>query len=347
MNGEERAREWRSRGGYFRWTPAAPGAAEVEIFHVESGPADAPVLLLVHGFPTCSIDWFEIVGLLDNRYRICALDFPGYGFSDKPLGWGYSITRDTELLEFYVRHVLGARSVAVMGHDRGSSVALNYALAASSGEAGGAAGSSVEHLVLTNGNLYLPLSNLTDFQRRVLDPSTAPAVLDVVTPALLAAGMGATTFSPSRPPDHPDVEALAATFSHAEGVKVLHETIQYLRERAEHEREWLERLAGTEIPTTVIWGLLDSVSPPRVASHIWSEFLMQKPGRNRLYLIPGANHYLQVDRPQALVAAVLHAVEGAGDDPGPAPGAIGPDTDSPVLVDRSRARLPEASEVLA
>jgi pimeloyl-ACP methyl ester carboxylesterase len=156
--------------------------------------------------------------------------------------------------------------------------------------------------------------------------------------------MGTTTFSPPRPADHPDVEALTATFSHADGVRVLHETIQYLRERAAHEREWLERLAATEIPTTVVWGLLDTVSPPRVAAHVWSEFLTGKPGPNRLYLVPGANHYLQVDRPDAFVAALLHARDFGSD---PTPGPIGPDSGSPVLVDWSRPRLPSAADVLA
>lgn len=345
MSSDDRAARWKARGDYFRWAPAGGGAPEVEIFHVESGDRSSPVLLLVHGFPTCSIDWFDVVGRLDDRYRVCALDFPGYGFSDKPLGWGYSIARDAELLDFYVGQVLGAESVVVMAHDRGSSVALNYVLAASAGSGHGAGAASVRHLVLTNGNLFLPLSNLTEFQRRVLDASTAPAVLELVTPALLAAGMGSTTFSPPRPADHPDVGALTATFAHADGTKVLHETIQYLRERAEHEREWLELLAGTEVPTTVVWGLLDTVSPPRVAAHVWGRYLMRKPGRNRFYLVPGANHYLQVDRPDALVAAFLHAAAQA--DPDQAPGPIGPDPGSPVLVDSSRPRLRSAAEVLS
>jgi pimeloyl-ACP methyl ester carboxylesterase len=343
MSGDERAARWKERGGYFRWAPGDGAAEEVGIFHVESGGPDDPVLLLVHGFPTCSIDWYEVVELLADRYRVCTLDFPGYGFSDKPLGWGYGIARDAELLDFYVREILGAGSVVVMAHDRGSSVALNYALATSAGGPDGAAAPPVEHLVLTNGNLFLPLSNLTDFQRVVLDGSTAPAMLERLTPALLAAGMGSTTFSPPRPPDHPDVEALTATFAHADGIRVLHETIQYLRERAEHEREWLELLAGTDIPTTVIWGLLDTVSPPRVAAHVWSEFLMLKPGRNRFYLVPGANHYLQVDRPEAVAAAFLHAEDRGS---GPTPGQIGPEPGSPVLVDGSRPRLPPPSEVL-
>lgn len=343
MNADGRAAAWRERGAYFRWAPRHDDAAEVEIFHVESGPDDGPVLLLVHGFPTCSVDWVGLVDLLQDRYRVCALDFPGYGFSDKPLGWGYSLARDAELLDHYVQEVIGAESVVVLAHDRGSSVALNYVLKPGQDRDRGAA-AAVEHLVLTNGNIFLPLSNLTDFQRTVLDPSTAPAVLDVLTPAMLAGGMGATTFWPPRPADHPDVAALADTFAHADGTKVLHETIQYLVERARHEREWLELLAASDVPTTVIWGLLDTVSPPRVAARVWNEFLMLKPGRNRLYFVPGANHYLQVDRPDAVAAAFAHALDPASAS---GPGPIGSDVGSPILVDASRTRLPQASEVLA
>ena len=342
MGGNERADAWRNRGAYFRWAPRDGSADEVAVFHVEAGPADSPVLLLVHGFPTCSIDWLEIVNLLEGRYRICALDFPGYGFSDKPVGWGYSLARDAELLDYYVTNIVSAKSLAILAHDRGASVAINYVLG-DHRDQNEPAITKIEHLVLTNGNIFLPLSNLTDFQRLMLDPTSAPAVLDVLTPQMLAAGMGETTFSPPRSPNHPDVEALAATFSHNDGVNVLHETIQYLVERAEHERDWLERLAASEVPTTLIWGLLDTVSPPRVATGVWSEFLMFKPGRNLFYLVPGANHYLQVDQPRRVAEALLHAESSASDI---APGPIGTETNSPVLLDTSRSQLPRATEVL-
>src|SRR5262249_8109018 len=82
-----RADEWRSRGGTFTWRPSAGDAAEVQVFHVETGAADAPPIVLVHGFPTSSIDFVRLAELLGERYRVCAMDFPGFGFSDKPLGW--------------------------------------------------------------------------------------------------------------------------------------------------------------------------------------------------------------------------------------------------------------------
>jgi pimeloyl-ACP methyl ester carboxylesterase len=76
-----RAEAWRAPGGYFSWRPADPDVAPVQIFHVEAGDADAPPLVLVHGFPTSSIGWFETVDRLAERFRVCALDFPGYEFS--------------------------------------------------------------------------------------------------------------------------------------------------------------------------------------------------------------------------------------------------------------------------
>src|SRR5215470_13272794 len=232
-----RADAWRDKGKYFSWRPRSGDAAEVQVFHVEVGDVDAPPLVLVHGFPTSSIDWVEVADLLSNRYRICAMDFPGFGFSDKPLGWGYSLMRDAEVLEYYVADVLGLESMILFAHDRGSSVAMIHTTSGNSRV-------NLEHLFLTNANIYLPMSNLTDAQRVMLDPETGPAALAQATPEQLAVGMGRATFSPPRAADDPEVKALEASFASGGGLPVLHETIQYLIERAQHEEAWLEALAA-------------------------------------------------------------------------------------------------------
>src|SRR5437016_12579444 len=118
-----------------------------------------------------------------------------------------------------------------------------------------------------------------------------PELLEQLTPELLATGMGKATFTPPRGPEDPELRALAATFAHDDGVAVLHETIQYLRERAVDEEPWLRSLAASSLPTTVIWGAYDTVSPTRVATHVWHQHLMFKPGRNAPYLIHPPNHY--------------------------------------------------------
>jgi pimeloyl-ACP methyl ester carboxylesterase len=334
-----RAQEWRSRGGYFSWRPAGEDASSVEIFHVEMGDPGATVVLLVHGWPTSSIDWFDVAGQLSGRFRVCALDFPGYGFSDKPPGWGYSLTRDEELIEFYLSEVIGAEAAVVVAHDRGDSVALIHAARCAEGRSA----TRLEHLVLSNGNIFLPLSNLTSAQRQALDAQSWSQIAAVVTPSVLAEGLGASMFTPPRRAGDPEVEALTATFAYDDGIKVLHEGIQYLVHRSKDEQSWLTALAGARFPVTVIWGLYDTVSPPRVASYVWNEYLMLKPGGNRLYYIPDANHYVQVDRPDAFVNVLLHAL-GPADDQGP--GAIQAGPGSPLLVDSSRERLPAAADVL-
>ena len=103
------------------------------------------------------------------------------------------------------------------------------------------------------------------------------------------------------------------TFGHDSGVKVLHETIQYLVGRSKEEQRWLAELGEDSFPVTVIWGLCDTVAPPRIASYVWDQYLMLKPGGNRLYIIPDANHYLQVDRLDAFVQVLLHALQPADD----------------------------------
>ena len=331
-----RADDWRSRGNYFSWKPQRGDAAEVQIFHVEVGRDDAPPLVLVHGFPTSSIDWYEIAALLGDRYRVCAMDFPGFGFSDKPLGWGYSLGRDAEVLEYYMAEVLGLKSTVLYAHDRGSSVAMIHATTVASRV-------NIEHLFLTNANICLPMSNLTDAQRTMLDPATGPATLARATPEQLAVGMGQVTYSPPRAADDPDVEALTAIFSHDNGLTVLHETIQYLVERSEHEESWLKALAAMDIPTTFIWGVYDTVSPPRVINYVWNNYMMTKPGPNALYFVPDANHYVQNDQPAALVETILHALDAPPDSP---PGAIAARLGSPLLVDRSRSEIPRAADLL-
>jgi len=70
---------------------------------------------------------------------------------------------------------------------------------------------------------------------------------------------------------------------------------------------------------------------------------MKKPGRNTLYFIPDANHYLQNDQPESLVETILHALEAPDDT---SPGAIAQRLAAPLLVDRSRSELPGAADLL-
>jgi pimeloyl-ACP methyl ester carboxylesterase len=66
----------------------------VAVFYREAGPSDAPVVLLLHGFPTSSFQYRELIPRLADRYRVIAPDLPGFGFTEVPEQRHYKYTFD-------------------------------------------------------------------------------------------------------------------------------------------------------------------------------------------------------------------------------------------------------------
>jgi len=66
----------------------------VNVFYREAGPASAPVVLLLHGFPTSSFQYRELIPRLAQRYRVVAPDLPGFGFTEVPAQRNYKYSFD-------------------------------------------------------------------------------------------------------------------------------------------------------------------------------------------------------------------------------------------------------------
>jgi pimeloyl-ACP methyl ester carboxylesterase len=64
----------------------------VNVFYREAGPKDAPVVVLLHGFPTSSFQYRELIPRLADRYRVVAPDLPGFGFTEVPAERKYVYT---------------------------------------------------------------------------------------------------------------------------------------------------------------------------------------------------------------------------------------------------------------
>jgi len=321
--------EWQNGGTQLRWrsSTAANDGHEVAVFSRRAGTPGKPALVCVHGFPTSSVDYFALARELGSDFDIYTLDFPGYGLSDKPPEpYVYSMYDDARLLVHAITEVWGLTEYRMLTHDRGSSVGM-IALGMLAAQDPPALPADV---IVTNANIYLPLSNLTAFQTALLDDATGRATATATTPDLLAAGLGASTFIPRRTLGDPEIAALAKCFAHNDGVRVLPDTIQYLHERAEGETGWLEALSKLPVNATLVWGLHDNVSPLRVANHVWQGYLRDMPGRSRYWVIPGADHYLQCDAPQQLAQIVR--LTAAGEDI--ALQTLGDSPDGAVLVDQ-------------
>lgn len=118
----------------------------VDIFYREAGPADAPVVLLLHGFPTSSHMFRRLIPALATNYHVIAPDYPGFGQSAAPdhTQFTYTFGRFADLVDGLVTQ-LGAKRYAMYVMDYGAPV--GYRLALKHPE-------RVSGLIIQNGNAY-------------------------------------------------------------------------------------------------------------------------------------------------------------------------------------------------
>ena len=100
------------------------------IFYREAGNADAPALLLLHGFPTSSHMFRDLMPGLADRYHLVAPDLPGFGFSDAPARAEFKYTFDNlaRVIEVFAGKI-GLQRYALYVFDYGAPVGFRLALA--------------------------------------------------------------------------------------------------------------------------------------------------------------------------------------------------------------------------
>ncbi|WP_375777202.1 alpha/beta fold hydrolase [Bradyrhizobium sp. ma5] len=102
----------------------------LNIFYREAGPADAPVVLLLHGFPSSSRMWEPLLPLLADKYHIIAPDYPGFGNSSAPAPSNFEYTFDNlarVTSEFATK--LGLGHYVLFMQDYGGPIGFRLALA--------------------------------------------------------------------------------------------------------------------------------------------------------------------------------------------------------------------------
>ena len=119
----------------------------LKIFYRESGPADGETILLLHGYPTSSHMFRNLIPLLSPTYRVLAPDLPGFGYSDAPSRDSFHYTFDhlTEYIQGFIDE-LKLRRFAIYVFDYGAPV--GYRLAVANPE-------KITAIISQNGNAYL------------------------------------------------------------------------------------------------------------------------------------------------------------------------------------------------
>jgi len=275
---------WRERGRFI-------DVPEGRVFVVETGNATEPTpLLVLHGFPTSSWDFADTIDVLAKTRRVVTFDFLGFGWSDKPSEFGYSLFEHTDVAQAVLR-ACGIERTHVLAHDMGTSVATEMCARRERG----LLPFELASLTLMNGSVHVEMAHLT-FGQQLLRSPLGPLFAKLNSRATFMAQMRRIF---AHPPSEHDLEGMWELLIRDHGVDRLPKTIRYIEERRRFARRWIGALERLDVPTLIAWGMRDPVAVPAIAHQLAREI----PGA-RFETWDDLGHYPQVEDPARVARTV-------------------------------------------
>lgn len=267
------------------------------LFVVERGRG--PALLLVHGFPTSSYDYRAMLGVLASRFRCIAFDFPGFGLSDKPVAYSYSLFQQADALEALLRE-LDVRAASIVCHDMGTSVTCELLARREERKLG----FELQHVVFTNGSMLQWLASLTPFQKLMASNESLPQGIELCAQigAALVPGLRALTRVPDSITAEDEIVMRELTL-HADGHLRLPALSGYMRERYVNKERWIGALTRSAALASIVWATEDPIANLAMGREL-HELLPSAP-----YVeLQGVGHFLIFEAPERVAAAASAAI---------------------------------------
>ncbi|MEA2636698.1 MAG: hypothetical protein QOH92_3465 [Chloroflexota bacterium] len=253
-----------------------------DIAYIRKG--QGPAVLLLHGIPSSSYLWRDMIDPLSTSFDVLAPDLLGYGDSDKRLDADLSIAAQARYMVVFME-TLGVHQAAVVGHDIGGGVAQLMAV----DEPGRAARLILIDTAVDN-NWPVPVV------ARLKEPAWDQIMVNIDMRKGLREGLEKGMVTPGRVTDEV-VDEWTRPFQDLGGRRA------YLRAaRALNNRDLVGRskhIEEIETPTLILWGADDAYLEPR-----WAEVLQRKFRNSTVEIIDPGGHFLPLDRPDAVVEAI-------------------------------------------
>lgn len=245
--------EWKSKGSYFKY-------GSHQIFTIDEG--QGAIILLVHGFPTASWDWWKMWDQLNSTYRILTLDMLGFGFSDKPRGYDYSILDQANLIEQLLLSKQIDR-VKILSHDYGDTVAQELLARFNERQISKKNGLIIESICFLNGGLFPETHQPLVIQKILMSP-----IGSIVGRLFNRKKLGQNfkkIFGSNTQPSEKELDDFWYLISNNGGKYIFHRLIRYMQERKDHRERWVSAIQKTSIPIRLINGVYDPISGQKMA----------------------------------------------------------------------------------
>ncbi|WP_197283604.1 alpha/beta fold hydrolase [Mycobacterium sp. Marseille-P9652] len=250
-----------------------------------------PTIFLLHGFPTWSYDYAALAADLARDHDVVTLDFLGYGASDKPNPYEYSVAESADVVEDLAAR-LAVGNASVLAHDYGGIVGQELADRANRG----VLSFTIDRLILLNSGIVYSAYRPTRLQKLLAFPVVGKALASRVDASRVRSGLDGVRGKPLADDEFDD---LWVGMSRDGGHKLGHLLIKYNAERAAHHGRWEAALARWDGPLHLVWGLDDPVS----GGHVLERATKALP-RATVTTLPGVGHYPQSEAAPAVAAAV-------------------------------------------
>jgi pimeloyl-ACP methyl ester carboxylesterase len=258
-----------------------------------------PTVLLLHGFPTWSYDYAEVAADLASDHDVITLDFLGYGASEKPNPYDYSVAESADTVEDLAAH-LGLDSVRLVVHDYGGIVGQELLDRVPADELG----FNISSVVVLNSGIVYSAYRPTRLQKLLILPVIGKLLASRITANRFRSALDAVRGSPMSDAEFDNLWHGVALH---DGHQLAHLLIRYNAERVAHHRRWERALADWDGPLQLVWGLDDPVS----GRHVLEQATAVLP-RAEVTELAGVGHYPQSEAPQAVAAAVRRARPSVG-----------------------------------
>jgi pimeloyl-ACP methyl ester carboxylesterase len=231
----------------------------LNVFYRESGPQDAPVILLLHGFPASSFMYRDLMARLSDKFHLIAPDYPGFGSSEapSPLAFTYTFDRLADIVAKFT-DALGLNRYALYLQDFGGPV--GFRLASRHPE-------KVSFLIVQNANAYaegLPDSFWAPARALWRDPSTAN--YEKIRAAAMSDGAlewnythGVKDASRIEPESWVLQRALLSRPGNEDAMLAL---LYDYRTNLDRYTEWQLYFRENQPPMLIVWGKNDVIFPP-------------------------------------------------------------------------------------
>jgi pimeloyl-ACP methyl ester carboxylesterase len=251
-------------------------------------------MVILHGYPTSSFDYYKVLPELSKNYRVILHDHLGFGFSDKPKDVNYSLVTQADIaLELWRQ--LGLKKIFLFAHDYGTSVATEIIARYNANELD----IEIEQLILTNGSIHIELSQLRTIQKLLKHKFLGKYVAKLTNFLIFKKNMKNIYFDTSKVTDN-ELKEMWKLIELNGGRKVIHKLTQYINERYLHWNRWIGALKETQISTKIIWAKNDPIAVPAIA-----KLLAKEIPNNTLYWIENTGHFLMLENPKELLELIL------------------------------------------